>query len=48
MNLSKLNLHKIRYDIIFENSHRTPPLNDEKKYFLWRGNYIADYLARLY
>lgn len=48
MNLSKLRLHKIRYEILFENSHRTPPLNDEKKYFLWRGNYIADYLARLY
>jgi len=48
MNLSKLRLHKIKYEILFVNSHRTPPLNDEKKYFLWRGNYIADYLARLY
>jgi ribonuclease HI len=48
LNLTKLKLHKIRYQIQFENSHKTAPLNDKKKYFLWKGNFIADYLARLY
>ena len=44
--MSKLKLHKIRYEFKHINSHQPPPLSDKKELFLWKGNLIADYLAK--
>jgi ribonuclease HI len=46
--MSKLKLHKIRYKFIHVNSHRPPPLSNPKEMFLWKGNQLADYLAKDY
>jgi ribonuclease HI len=46
--MSKLKLHKIRYEFKHVNSHQPPPLSDKKELFLWKGNVIADYLAKEY
>ena len=46
--MSKLKLHKIRYKFIHFNSHQPPPLSNDKELFLWKGNQLADYLAKDY
>jgi ribonuclease HI len=46
--ISKLKLHKIRYNIIHCNSHQPPPLSNPKEMFLWKGNQLADFLAKDY
>jgi len=46
--MSKLKLHKIRYAFMHINSHRPPPLSNAKEMFLWKGNQLADYLAKDY
>ena len=46
--MSKLKLHNIRYKFIHVNSHRPPPLSNPKEMFLWKGNQLADYLAKDY
>ena len=46
--MSKLKLHKIRYKFIHFNSHQPPPLSNPKEMFLWKGNQLADYLAKDY
>ena len=44
--MNKLKLHKINYQFLHVNSHQPPPLTSPKEMFLWKGNLIADYLAR--
>ncbi len=46
--MSKLKLHKVHYKFIHVNSHRPPPLSNPKEMFLWKGNQLADYLAKDY
>mgnify|MGYP001023489126 CR=1 FL=1 len=46
--MSKLKLHKIRYKFIHFNSHQPPPISNPKEMFLWKGNQLADYLAKDY
>lgn len=42
----KMLVHKINFNLEHMNSHKAPPLNDKYKLFLWKGNQIADYLAK--
>lgn len=44
--LNKLKLHKVNIKFEHINSHCPPPLSDEYKLFLWKGNYIVDKLAQ--
>ena len=46
--LNKLKLHKINIGFIHQPAHRPPPLDDEYRLFLWRGNCIVDKLAQDY
>ena len=44
--MNKLKLHKVNYQFLHVNSHQPPPISNDKEMFLWKGNLIADYLAR--
>jgi ribonuclease HI len=44
--MNKLKLHNIKYEFKHINSHRSPPLSNEKEMFLWKGNQLANYLAK--
>lgn len=44
--LSKLKLHKIKYEFIFINKYQLPP-SDSKELYLWKNNLISNFLANI-